>query len=589
MRPTGDTSSAVLLTALILSGALGGCAGSASADFPGTGTGGSTGGYGCSTADCVPPLSTPLSLDVEIDPPTGSALATTALLDQDLIQGTQVLTFQADDQSFVTATVNASSNTPVPTSAEVLLDIPSTIPGRPDLSFQATAVVTDTGTGGISSACTAQLAVPRGVVSAGSKGTLSLIPLPPADQQSPPYSFSVELMNGQVLALTPTGQPSPLTLPLDNFDISGKLHDSVDNVPGISFVARAFQGSVQVSSAQPTAGDGSYVLVLPSAVAVSGAGVTIQLTPQGPNDPWFVFVPPISLPSAPPFGFSLGTVRMSAYTPINQYNVLVEGLADQVRVSGAQVQAKAMLGTFTPSSSSSYPGTTNFARTGMTDSNGIAAMSLLPSNSSFNYDFVVVPPAGSPYATACFLNIPIPAGATLNTPSAPPTGPLQVPQRAVMAGRVTDASSRPVANAVIAATPQSGTVAGCTSTPAAPASTTTDGNGNYSLPLDPGTKDQPVTYQLDVDPPVDSVAPRLTDVISISNATSFTHDVKLLPGALVEGVVTDSSQPPARVSSATVRLFERKCSSNPCSTPPVLRGQGITGLDGTFQIVISTQ
>jgi len=158
-----------------------------------------------------------------------------------------------------------------------------------------------------------------------------------------------------------------------------------------------------------------------------------------------------------------------------------------------------------------------------------------------------------------------------------------------MSGQVNDGCGRPAANVAIRATPIAGTVAGCSSaaTSAAPASTTTDSHGNYSLPLDPGTSNQPVRYQLDFDPPAGSTAPRLTQSASVSGTDPITNDVTLQAGALITGTVTDSDQTPAPVPSATVRLFDTSpCSALPCPTEPVLRGQGITDTNGNFQIVV---
>jgi hypothetical protein len=171
-----------------------------------------------------------------------------------------------------------------------------------------------------------------------------------------------------------------------------------------------------------------------------------------------------------------------------------------------------------------------------------------------------------------------------------------VAMRTVLSGRVQDQGGQPVAGVVITATPTGGSVSGCPGTSAQLASTTTDSQGNYSLPLDPGdpgSGDQMVTYQLDFDPPADSSAPRFTQTgVAVDNSSpTMSHDVTLPRGGLLAGIVTDSSTPPNPLPSTTVRLFQpsSQCTSNPgtpCLTPPQLRGQAVTDSAGQFQVVV---
>jgi hypothetical protein len=580
MRPARRT--VLWLWPLVLTAALAACAGlkSGGSSNQSTGTGGS-GGNSCRTSVCPEPVLDPLLLAVEIAPPVGSGAGLTELLSKDFNQSNGPVSLAADELVAVTATFNPSSNAAVPASANILLDIPSVIPGRPDLTFQASA--SPSGSAGTSASTT--LAISQGPLDRMAQGTLSLIPLPPSDQQSPPYSSPV--------ALDPNASALVAGLPSDNFSISGKLLDALGNALKPGFVVRTFQGGTQVSSAPITGTDGSYLLYLPSAVATTGTPLTIQLTPQTSTDAFFAFEP-IPLASPLPTMINLGTVSLQPYQkPPNQFNVSVAAsAATPSPVSGAVVQMQTDLGISSSNlGQPPFTGATQFARSATTNSAGTASLSLLPgnANAALPYSVVVVPPPGSASATTC-TTLEVPAGmGGVTTTSAPALGPVTVGARTVVSGQVTDSDGHPVSNVAITATPGPEAVSSCTSTTAAPASTTTDSQGHYSLPLDPGTQDQPVHYQLDFDPPSGSSAPRYTVTgFAVDDTTStIPNDLRLPVGGLVAGKVTDSSTPPVPLQSATVRLFRAQCSSTVgCLAAPSLRGQAVTDANGNFQIVV---
>ena len=408
----------VLLT--LTTPAFDGCAGG-SASTGGVGAGGSIGsgsggasGVHCTTTLCVAPVSSRLMWAVEIDPSGPSNAATKEIPSIDLSGAGKQLSLTAAPSTTVGATFTAPTNGSVPSSANVVLTIPSLIPGRPPLTFQGPTSYSSTGTS------TATLTVPMDRL--GSTTTMNLVPLPPADQQSAPHSFSVPLVDGQ-----------QIPLPADDVTIHGTLMAAIGPLPAI-FVARAFQRGTQVSNAPPTQTNGAFPLVLPSATATTGVPLTIQLTPQSSQmDPWFVSTP-LSLPLP-----SL-SITLPAYITVNQFNLAVQSADDPtVKVSGAVVRAQTILGTSTGGTT----GTTEFARGGTTDANGVASLSLLPGsgNAPLSYSITVTPPAGSPYASQCAVASDVRAGAsTVNSPSAPmlTSTPIMLATRPVLMGTVTD-------------------------------------------------------------------------------------------------------------------------------------------------------
>lgn len=132
------------LTALFLfaaASAFAGCAGGKSENAELTGAGGSIGTH-CTTISCLPTVSGNLSLAIEIDPP--SSVPTAAITELPTVDlsvepvPSQILIAAAEME--VTATFNAAASAAAPSSASVVLTVPTSIPGRPDLTFQAPTV-----------------------------------------------------------------------------------------------------------------------------------------------------------------------------------------------------------------------------------------------------------------------------------------------------------------------------------------------------------------------------------------------------------------------------------------------------------------
>lgn len=564
-----SVGAARLFLAVWVSG-LGACAAGSSGAEGGTGSGGSTGFGGssgaCATTGCLPlAQNIPSSWIAEIDPPAGSTAAIT-FDSAELTKPSPMLA--TESQVTVTATFTAPASALVPSSANAILTIPSPIAGRPPLSFQAPAAASATGV------TTASLSVPAWTL--GSTATLTLVPLPPADQQNPPYAFSL-----------PVGMAMSVAIATDNFAITGTLQTAVGNVPGTTFVARAFQGGALVSNAPLTQqSDGSFQLVLPSTVLDAGLPLSIELTPQSTTDPWFIATPiTLSNPLPPSFSPFPTPILLNSYTSPNYFSVFVQGTGGGA-ITGAVVQAQT---TFQPPST--Y-GSTQFSRTattadgtGMTTA-GLATLSLLPGtqSSTLDYALAVVPPPSSPFATGCF-GISVQGGGASAATASTVQPPITLERRTQLYGTVANGAGGPVANVSVTATPGPDVVPGCTATPAAPASASSGSDGQFGLLLDPGT------YQLDYDPPAGSSAPRLTKYgVTAAGYLGALDDMTTLQATgRFQGTVQAPDGTP--LPSATVRIYEPRCTGSACSGPdapaPTLKAQAVTGADGTFQVAVA--
>jgi hypothetical protein len=548
---------------------LGGCAGSTSSAGGNTGAGDAWGGSGgssgsaCFTDQCVPALSQPVTWDMQIDPPSsapGYALTQTAGV---TLPGSGV--FQVRAATPVTVTVKpADASSAVPAQANVLLTVSPAIGGRPDLVFQSTAAAGADGT-----SVTAALVLPDSIVQARPSGTLSLVPLPPADQSTPPYTFPVTI-----------GAAVTQTLPADDVIMTGRLQSAVQKPPASTFVARLYQGGAQVSDAPLTQSDGSFQIRLPAAAAATPLTLELDPTTAGSSDPWVV-----STPLTAGAGKNLGAFTLPAYGAVNLFDIVVsDGVAALASVA---VRAQTQLADATVNGASA--GTVSYARSGTTDTQGTAALSLLPgsANTPLIYAITAAPQPGNLYARTCVPMVAATIGGTAgDTAGAPILETVVVGRRPLLSGTVRSWTGPPVANVTVTATGTPDPGPGCTTSSAVTATTTTDAAGHFALPLDAGT------YQLDYDPPSGSAVPRLTELgIAVAAPGPDVHDVTLPAGALLTGTVIGPDMRP--VPSATVRFFAKRCSDadpascfGPSRIPPWLQGRAVTDAGGAFRMVV---
>jgi len=443
-----------------------------------------------------------------------------------------------------------------PANANVLFEVPALIPGRPGLAFE-TSVPKEAGK-------TTELVVPDAI--RGRAGTLTLIPLPPADLMSPPYRFAAVVPAG-VDAFRNTAGPD-FTLPKDNRTPHGLVLDAIQD-PKTGYTARAYQNGGLVSSAGLTNENGTYVMFVPTAVT---GPLSIQLAPSSSSDPWFTF-DDITL-SAP--NVDLGTVTLPAFqapepgkvAPV-VFTVQAED-APGTPVAGALVRAVT-----TMNSVSTNPGTTRFWREVTTDAGGVASAYLVPgaNRTARVYEVSVVPAAGSPYASACNLQQILNGGETAT---------ISLPRRPLLFGFVLSATGTRVAGVSIVAsrTAATATTQVCSASAPTTFTTTTDATGEFSLSLEEGT------YQLDYDPPAGSAAPRFTEFGVPVMASGASHLVQLPRPGLIEGNVVDAAGVP--LPNATVRIFAPRCAiAGGCAMAPLLRAETFTDTNGRFRAIVA--
>ena len=529
---------------------------------PGTGAAGSS-GYGrcsidahcgqvavCVQGTCLPrPGSPPSPWAVEIRPSSNSIKAAFT----EIVPAPTAATWRlsADAYVEVSATFTPFVSTPsgpgngtaLPGSANVLLELQSRIPGRPTLTFETTFP---------SGGTTATLKVPAGTRSR--TGALTLIPLPPADQSSPPYRFSALVpADGSVLGETaPTGTTGTTTtsfeLPANNL-VQGLLQD-VFGQPKVAYTARAYLGGTQVSSSAVMQMDGKFQLLVPS--TVSGE-IVVELAPQSGLDPWFTYNKRAFAGS----NLDLGTVMLPAYQVPSQnppgfvFHVESDEAIPSF-VGNAAIRAFTVLANMP----SDPLGVTRFWRNGTTNMAGDVELSLIPgmNQAARTYDVSVVPPPGSPFAATC---------AQEQVLGSTGVSTIALSHRRRLTGNVTSALGTPVEGVTVVASRDPAGARVCTASGPTSFTEHTDENGYYQLYLDPGV------YRVDYDPPGGSAAPRLTEP-HVDVTADVALPIQLPAAALIEGDVFDSDEV-TPLPNATIRILRALRPGRVHGSAPVAR------------------
>jgi hypothetical protein len=526
------------------------CSGSTALSPNATGSGGSGGssgygrcsaaancapGEGCVVGICVPrPVPSSPGWTVEMRPPGTSQNA--IITEFTNLPSDGIWTLKSSTAVALTAGFAAANSTTVfPSVANIVLEMPSLIPGRPPLSFETALQQASS------------ITVPESLRTRS--GTLRLIPLPPADQASPPYAFS---------ALIPeTGfDLGVFTLPSSNLPFGILLNAFSEPKP--LYTARAYINGTQVSNAAMTQMDGRFVVWIPF---VTGP-IRVELAPPTMGDPWFIFNDVVLATT----NQNLGTVKLPPYQNPNQTVVVkVQGDAPASEpIVNAAVRAAATLST-------DSLGVTRFWRNATTDTSGNATMQLIPgaAEQARTYELTVVPPASSAYASTC-VERQVPVNGVVSEPIIPP-------RRRKLKGVISSLGA-PVSGVTVVATRDPASARLCSIIGPTTFTSITDPDGSFALAVDPGI------YQVDYAPPAGSSAPRLTE-FNVDITSDVERPVQLPLPALIEGIVIDAVDAP--LPNATVRIFEPRCGMPGCTTPPLLRGETQTDLQGHFRAVVA--
>jgi hypothetical protein len=507
------------------------------------------GDLACIAGACLPRAAAPTTWDIELAPKTDSAAAFTELHAVSL----PATAFDLAATSKVTLTgtlVYDASATPV-TTAHVVLSVPAAITGRPDLQFE-------TDLEPMTTPPAFKLSIPAGVV--GRAGTLRVLPTAPDNVTHATSTFSVTVA-------------ATLSLPISSKPVTvrGRLLSALGD-PLKGLYARAFQAGNLVSNVVQTGDDGSFTLIVPvgGADAVNAQALAVELEPATSDAPAPNFW---AKPFALTANVDLGDVHLPAYSQPNAFHFVFNGDAnDGPGVTGALVRARTLL-------SEDATGTTDFLRDGLTDTTGQVSLDLLPGSTAASrlYDIAVVPPADALYATTCIEKFPLVTGGL------PPVVVLD--KRIIVSGSLVGDDGTPVAGAVVVATQTARARASAcdafASTP--PVTTTSQADGTFTVHLDAGT------YTFDFDPPSGAPYPRLTQagvVVTSAAVASLRDDVRLPPGAVLEGTLHDAAGQPLPL--AGVRFYAPACAA-PMTCPgaaPVLEAQARADGSGYYRVVI---
>jgi len=524
-------------------------------------------GDACVGGTCIARQAPPATWSVEIAPPSDATAAFTELPSVALPATAFVLAATA--KTTITGALTLEATVAPLSTAHVLLTVPSATAGRPALLYE-----TDLPAGTNGAAPTFSLSVPTGIL--GRAGSLLILPASPDDLTHAPAVFPITVVS----ELQPDLSAKALS-------VRGRLLSAFGE-PREGIVASAYLGAELVSNIDLTASDGTFTLMVPTSRAATAAAamqtVSVRLSPpQGDTtDPTYTakaFVPTADA--------DLGDLQLPTFGRPNTFAFVVDGgSAGGTPVPGALVRAYNSL-------VDGAMGTTEFLRDGISDATGTALLHLLPGTTTAlrSYVLAVIPPAISPYASACFAQFPLASG---GTDAVPFTGPaLVLPPRVSVTGTVTGDDAAPVAGVSIVATlvNRDATSACATLAAAPPTTATTKADGSYQLYLDAGT------YQLDLDPPPGAPVPRFTETgltvpaasSAPSSAAALTHDVRLPAGALVEG---DTTGPDGlALPFADVRLLGAACpTSTTCPATPTagafIQADGTSDVVGHFRLVV---
>lgn len=555
-------------------------------------------GLGCSSSDgsiaicsgenhCPPPSTTiPWALQLA---PTGTG-STSELRNQLMPQDVNPLNFDAGGAALVhfrpTALVGGSvldaQGLPIG-GARIIARLSSAIPGQSDYSIGTLA--TDTSTGDKAA------------------GTWT-IRLPVAQQpSSQPYRFWMGFDAAAQSSLTPplwrdnvvvgdSELPLRLHSAVDLAVVTGRIVNALGDGIGNLTVQVLDQANEIVSSTAtsvntPGALAGSYhVLVDPSLSGDPTASLKVVVRPLDPT------MPVLEATLAPPRAGSETRVDFavpSHRTPVTISLPIRGGSTgtDSVPVAGARVRAQVAL---EDAATMKLGHRAYYTATGESDADGMAKLLLIPApsggSSNLIYQVSISSPSHIPFASLPQAQVQV--GFNVGT-----LGPVTLPLRARVRGRLLSASGAPIANAQIVAThitgdePVASPFSSMVVTADLPESTT-DVDGSFALRLDPGD------YDLEFLPVAGTDARTSLDNQRVQSADLDLGPIRM-PAATL-GVLKVLSPAGAPVTDTKVRIFQLPDTSPqvglacndglPCSRVAKLRAEVFTDQDGSAQCLL---
>ena len=510
-------------------------------------------GEACVFGECVPRLSEPRPLwSLEV---RGVPNLPPREFPQLPISGAPLsLTLDAGVMAMVQLTGSPPATAAEPTELPALLAIPSAIPGRRDLMFEAVGRPA-----GAPPPYEFSWLLPSDTL--GRTAEMRLVPGAPLYRQMPPWRLPWQVASAVTLNLPGAD---------DTLVLSGTLENPAPEAPA-QLEARVVAGDRLLSNVVSVKSGERFELRMQKSVlaALAGSAYANQLE--------VVLRPPESQPgqaqlSVPitPGKIDLGALRPPLLPPATAVTVPV---VQTPPAGGRELPVAGATVVFSTSLEATAPVRATYSRASQTDATGRATFSLIPGSGGDTRRYVVriIPPATSSAGALCVPDYPV-AAAVSDTPRVGAT--IRLPRRAALGGRVLRADGRPAASVRVRATRQGdlfGPECGGGAAPT-PAEITTDGDGVFGLWVDPGV------YRIEYEPPVGSALPHFREEDILIGA-DLHRDVVLPRGLAVEGAVTDGTGAP--VGMAEIRAFSLDAQGR-----AQVEGKALSGRDGTFRLVL---
>jgi len=504
-------------------------------------------GHACTGGGCLPKGTGAATWAVELLPKAGSSWARTDSFPIAFAQDDATLSAEPRASIAGRVQVGDPAKADSGAGARVIVSLPSLIPGRPDLQFEAESPAARA----VNQAAFA-LSIPASAL--GRFAAVRVIPSPPADESIPPFNLVDRLLSASLVITFPSAA--------ELVQLDGTLVSAI-GAPAPGFTARAFRRGAAVSTVKQTDASGVFRLAAaPGQRSTELLGdMTIELHPADrlSGEPMLVTWPFSVLRSK-----SLGELRLPAFSKPDIFRFQVAGRDGAMTpISGASVRFRTVL-------DDAVGGTAVYRREAITDAAGYVQVPLLSgiADKAREYDVAVIPPSTSSFALRCIPRFAVTSGGGTGLT-------IQLSPKVGLRGRVYRSDGAPAAGVTILATRLAADAGeSCSGEAAAspPVSTTTDSTGYYQLRLDPGV------HRLEHEPAKGAPMPRMTEEAVTVVDEDTEHEVVLPPGGIVDGSAVGPDGSP--LPSAEIRIYQILPST------ASLAGHTQSGADGRFRVVL---